>query len=227
MSEECGMRSEELVMGGDRAVVVGVSAGGLDALKVLLPSIPGDFILPVVIVQHIHPQQDRFFIEYLSRSCLRPVREAEEKEAVAPGVIYFAPANYHLLIEPDRTFSLSIDRKVNFSRPSIDVLFESAAEAYGSGLIGVLLTGASTDGAMGLRRIKERGGMAIVQDPSTAEFPAMPLAAINETQVDCVLSIPQMGRFLAKIGGASESHARHEATRKEYEAQHPLCSSEP
>ena len=189
-----------------QAVVVGVSAGGLDALKELLAAIPAGFGLAVIIVQHLHPQQDRFFIEFLSQSCPVPVREAEEKEAVTPGVVYFAPPNYHLLIESDRTFSLSIDEKVNFSRPSIDVLFESAAEAYGPDLVGVILTGASRDGAAGLRKIKASGGMAIVQDPATAQFPAMPSAALAETEVDHVLTIGQIGRFLAKMQHPSEKH---------------------
>ena len=182
------------------AVVVGLSAGGLNALKVLLPFIPVDFTMPMVIVQHLHPQQNRSYLESLAESCSLPVREAEEKEAVRPGIVYFAPPNYHLLIEMDRTFSLSIDPKVNFSRPSIDVLFETAAEAYGQRLIGMILTGASRDGAAGLRRIKENGGIAIVQDPATAEFPAMPSAALGETQVDHVLSITEIGRRLAMIG---------------------------
>ena len=184
-------------------MVIGVSAGGSDALKELLALIPVDFNLAVVIVQHLHPQQDRFFIEYLGESCAIPVLEAEEKGTVSPGVVYFAPANYHLLIESDRTFSLSVDEKVNFSRPSIDVLFETAAETYGPKLIGVVLTGASKDGAAGLRRIKESGGMTIVQDPATAEFPVMPSAALGETQVDYVMDLRQIGRFLAEMGRPS------------------------
>ena len=188
-----------------QAVVVGVSAGGLDALQILLPLIPVDFTLPAVIVQHLHPQQDKFFIESLGECCLLPVREAEEKEAIMPGTIYFAPPNYHLLIEWDKTFSLSIDEKVNYSRPSIDVLFETAAEVYGPRLIGVILTGASRDGAAGLRRIKENGGMTIVQDPATAKFPVMPSAALDETEVDYVLNIGEIGRFLAEIGSPFSS----------------------
>jgi two-component system, chemotaxis family, protein-glutamate methylesterase/glutaminase len=183
-----------------QAVVIGVSAGGIDALRELLALIPVDFNLAVVIVQHLHPQQDRFFIEYLGECCAIPVQEAEEKESVSPGVVYFAPANYHLLIESDRTFSLSVDEKVNFSRPSIDVMFETAAETYGSKLIGIVLTGASKDGAAGLRRIKEGGGMTIVQDPATAEFPIMPAAAMGETEVDYVMDLTQIGRFLAAMG---------------------------
>jgi two-component system chemotaxis response regulator CheB len=183
-----------------RAVVIGLSAGGLNALSALLPLIPGDFALPIVVVQHVHPQQGGSFFENVGGLSLLPVREAEEKELVMPGAVYIAPANYHLMIELDRTFSLSIDEKVNYSRPSIDVLFESAADVYGPGLIGIILTGASRDGAAGLRRIKKNGGITIVQDPATAEFPVMPSAALDETEVDLVMSIPEIGRFLAGIG---------------------------
>jgi two-component system, chemotaxis family, protein-glutamate methylesterase/glutaminase len=186
--------------GAYQAAVVGVSAGGLVALKSLLEDLTEDFVLALVIVQHRHPQQDDYLIEHLSRICRLPVKEAEEKEAVLNGRIYLAPANYHLLIERDRTFSLSMDEKVHFSRPAIDVLFETAAEAYGEQLIGVILTGASQDGAAGLRRIKEKGGLAIVQDPQTAEFATMPLAALNETEADHVASIGRIGRLLCELG---------------------------
>jgi two-component system, chemotaxis family, protein-glutamate methylesterase/glutaminase len=197
-----------------QAVAVGVSAGGLEALRVILGLLPAGFSMPVLIAQHLHPQQDRFFFDVLGQSCLLPVREAEEKEAATPGVVYFAPPNYHLLIELDRTFSLSVDAKVNFSRPSIDVLFETAAEAYGAALIGIILTGASRDGAAGLRRIKESGGLAVVQDPAGAEFALMPSAALEETQVDHVLSLPEIGRLLAAIGGATPAPApRQESNR--------------
>jgi two-component system chemotaxis response regulator CheB len=186
--------------GGYQAVVGGVSAGGLDALTSLLSTITADFALALVIVQHLHPRQDDFLIEHLGQICRLPVKEAEEKEVVRSGVVYLAPANYHLLIEADKTFSLCAGEKVNFSRPSIDVLFETAAEVYGAALIGVILTGASRDGAAGLRRIKERAGMAIVQDPYTAEYPAMPQAALDETRVDHVLSIERIGRLLCELG---------------------------
>jgi two-component system chemotaxis response regulator CheB len=185
-----------------RAVVIGLSAGGLNALKVLLPLIPMDFPLSLVVVQHLHPLQDSSFFQNAGALSLLPVREAEEKEPVLPGSVYFAPANYHLMIESDGSFSLSVDEKVNYSRPSIDVLFESAADVYGPGLIGMILTGASRDGAAGLRRIKENGGFTIVQDPATAEFPVMPSAALDETEVDRVMNIPEIGRFLAGIGRA-------------------------
>ena len=183
-----------------QAVVIGVSAGGFETLNELLPLIPSGITVAVIIVQHLHPQQDGFFIESLNNACSVSVREAEQKEPAAPGTVYFAPPNYHLLLETDKTFSLSIDEKVNFSRPSIDVLFETAAETYGAGLIGVILTGASKDGASGLQRIRRSGGLTIVQDPATAPFPAMPAAALAEGEVDLVLSVPEIGRFLAQLG---------------------------
>ncbi len=203
-------KDESIKSGRHRAVVIGLSAGGINVLRVLLPLLPVHFPLPIIVVQHLHAQQDRSFFENLQEWCLLPVREAEEKDPVMPGVVYFAPPNYHLMIESDEIFSLSIDAKVNFSRPSIDVLFETAASVYGPALIGIILTGASRDGAAGLRRIKENGGFAVVQDPGTAEFPVMPSAALDETEVDCVMNILEIGRFLAGIGRAVSPSVRQE-----------------
>jgi two-component system, chemotaxis family, protein-glutamate methylesterase/glutaminase len=186
------------------AVVGGVSAGGLDALTSLLSAVTTNFSLAMIIVQHLHPQQNGFLVEHLNRACRLPVKEAEEKEAIKRGTVYLAPANYHLLIEADLTFSLCTDEKVNYSRPSIDVLFETAADAYGARLIGMILTGASKDGAAGLRRIKERAGLAIVQDPRSAEYPAMPLAALAAAQVDHVLTLEGIGRLLCELGSAGQ-----------------------
>ena len=183
-----------------QAVVAGVSAGGVNALPLLLGMLEPGFALALVIVQHLHPFQDRFFIERLAGACRLPVKEAEEKERAQAGMIYLAPSNYHLLIEKDSTFSLCVAEKVNFSRPSIDVLFETAADAYGAALIGIILTGASRDGAAGLRCIKEKGGLTIVQDPRTAEYPVMPQAALEETAADHVGSIEQIGRLLSDLG---------------------------
>jgi two-component system, chemotaxis family, protein-glutamate methylesterase/glutaminase len=187
-----------------RAVVGGVSAGGWGALKSLLEVLTADFAPAMVIVQHLHPEQDDFLVEHLGQVSRLPVKEAEEKEVIRGGTVYLAPANYHLLIEMDKTFSLCSGEKVNFSRPSIDVLFETAAEAYGAELIGLILTGASKDGAAGLRRIKAGGGLAVVQDPATAEYPAMPRAALEEVQVDHVLSINRIGRLLCALGRATK-----------------------
>lgn len=142
-----------------KAVVIGVSAGGMAALIKLLSMLPSDFSLPLVIVQHLHPEQGHFYVEYLNQKIELTAKEADEKEIVRPGYIYFAPPDYHLLIEEDGTFSLSADEKVNYSRPSIDVLFESAVDTYGSHLIGIVLTGANNDGAYGLSLIRENRGL--------------------------------------------------------------------
>jgi len=136
-------------------------------------------------------------IHYSGGSALT-VKDADEKEAIRPGFVYFAPPNYHLLIETDHTFGLSIDPKVNYSRPSIDVLFENAANVYGPRLISILLTGANNDGAKGLRLIKEKGGLVIVQDPRSAEFPFMPEAALQVVKPDFVLGLAELGRWLAE-----------------------------
>jgi len=171
------------------AIVIGASAGGFAALSEILPRLSKALPQAVVVVQHLHPDGGEYMVEFLSQHCPLPVKEAEDKEPVKPGVIYVAAARYHLLIERDRSFSLSIDDKVNYSRPSIDVLFESAAQTYGPKLIGVVLTGANADGAVGLATIKARGGLTIVQDPATAEVSFMPQAAIDGSQVDYVLDL--------------------------------------
>jgi two-component system chemotaxis response regulator CheB len=171
------------------AVVVGASAGGFAALANLLPFFEKEFPLPIIIAQHLYPESTNFMAQSLNINCAIDVKEADEKEKLQAGTAYIAPANYHLLIECDRTLSLTIDSKVNFSRPSIDVLFESAVDVYGSALIGVLLTGANSDGAQGLRLIKEAGGKTIVQDPATAEVETMPMAAIKLFKVDYILNL--------------------------------------
>ncbi len=180
------------------AVVIGTSAGGSNALAVLLPSLPSTYPLPIIIAQHLHPQQTGSALIYES-SCALPIREAQDKTPIQGGCIYFAPPNYHLLVEDTRVFALSIDEKVNFTRPAIDVLFESAADVYGTRLIGVILTGANHDGARGLQYIKERGGLTVVQDPQTAEVAYMPEAALKATPIDYVLSLPQIGDLLRGV----------------------------
>ena len=147
------------------AVVIGVSAGGIEALKIILPALPACFPLPIAIVQHRDQRSDSFLATYLNKMSGIVVTEAEDKEPLCSGRVYLAPAGYHLLIEADRSFSLSVDPRVNYSCPSIDVLFESAAEVFAESLIGIVLTGANSDGAHGLKRIKDRGGLAVVQYP--------------------------------------------------------------
>ena len=184
---------------GYEAIVIGVSSGGLKALKLIFSALPSDFAVPVIIVQHIGPRSENSWIKLLNDSCAIPIKEADEKEKVGTGNIYVAPSNYHLMIEEDKTFSLTIDERVNFARPSIDVLFESAAEAYKEKLIGIILTGANNDGTKGVKRIKERGGMVIIQDPNTAESSYMPASAIAAIQPDYILELDQIGELLMKI----------------------------
>lgn len=187
-----------------RAVVIGASAGGIHAIKAIIMALPGNFHLPIIIVQHISPLSDNYWITLMDSLSALTVKEADEKEKIRKGTIYITPPNYHLLIERDETFSLSIDPKVNYARPSIDVLFESAADVYKDQLIGVILTGANSDGANGLRRIKEYGGLAIVQDPATAESASMPTAAIAATQVDYILPLEEIIDILITL---DQSHS--------------------
>ncbi len=178
---------------------MGVSAGGMEALGAIFPDLSADFPLPVIVVQHQHPTSDDFLVHYLNERCSLKVKQAEEKESILPGVIYIAPPDYHLMVEEDRTFSLSVDEPVNYARPSIDVLFETAADVYGARLAGLILTGASSDGSLGLKRIKESGGLTMVQDPETAEVDFMPRAAVGATEVDYVLTLKEIGKFLNRL----------------------------
>lgn len=178
------------------AVVIGVSAGGLKALSTICSFLPADFPLSIIVVQHMHPNSDNFLAHHLNEICPVKVKQADEKERIESGVIYIAPPNYHLLIEEDKAFSLTVDAPVNFARPSIDVLFESAADVYGGYLIGIILTGANDDGSRGLKKIKESGGLTIVQDPKTAEAAAMPQAARAAAKPDHVLPLEEIGGYL-------------------------------
>jgi two-component system chemotaxis response regulator CheB len=184
-----------------RAVVIGCSAGGLEALSVVLPSLPAAFPVPLVIVQHFSPHAMSRLHVLLERKCAINVREADEKIKPQPGAAYFVPPNYHLLLELDGTFSLSVDERVNFSRPAIDVTFETAAELYGSALIGVVMTGASADGSQGLARIRALGGYTIVQDPKEAQSVIMPQSAIRVAQPHAVLPLRDIGPTLIRLCG--------------------------
>ncbi len=175
-----------------KAIVIGTSHGGLEALKVILPGFKQGFPLPVIVVLHIGDHNNDPFIAYLNQWCNIPVKEAEINETIEPGIIYFAPPNYHLLINDTFSFTLSIEKKVNFSRPSIDVLFESAAWVYTKSLIGVILTGANSDGANGLLTIKKFGGTTIVQNPCSAIATTMPRAALKLAKPDCRLSLEEI-----------------------------------
>lgn len=181
------------------AAVIGVSAGGLHALRTILQALPTTFPIPIAIVQHLNAQSESYLVDYLNDVSAIAIKEAEDKETLCPGTVYLAPAGYHLHIEPDRSFSLSVDEKVNYSRPSIDLLFESAAATFGQALIGIVLTGANADGALGLRAIKQRGGLAIVQNPETANTPYMPRAALNATPVDYIENLEGIASLLQQI----------------------------
>lgn len=183
-------------------VVIGCSAGGFIALTGVLSALQPGFALPILVVQHLHQDDNGAFAVHLAATAALPVIEACDKERILPGRIYTAPANYHMLLEQDRTIALTLDEKVNWSRPSIDVLFESAAHALGAGLIGIILSGANNDGAAGVRAIKAAGGLIIAQDPGTAEFPVMPQAAFDTGVVDEVLSISAIGQRLVELGAA-------------------------
>jgi two-component system, chemotaxis family, protein-glutamate methylesterase/glutaminase len=181
------------------AAVVGASAGGISALDKLLPMLPASTPFPVTCVLHLPPYSRSLVSEIFSAKCKLIVKEAESTERLRPGHVYFAPPGYHLSIEADQSFSLSLDHPVSFSRPAIDVLFESAARAYGANLLGILLTGANSDGAAGLQHIKARGGFTIVQDPASAEFPTMPGAALARFRPDYVGDLPALTTVLATI----------------------------
>ncbi len=177
-------------------ICVGASWGGLDAVGRLFASLPVQVDLPVVVAQHRHSSSTPGSLPDLLRMRIRrPVLDAEDKMPIERGKVYIAPADYHLLVEHG-SFALSVDERVQFARPSIDVLFESAAYASGPGVMGSILTGANVDGAAGPATVKRHGGVALVQDPSGAERRTMPDAAIAATAADAVLPLEEMGRFL-------------------------------
>jgi two-component system chemotaxis response regulator CheB len=181
-----------------QAVVVGVSAGALDALSNILPSLPHDYPLPVIIVVHLPPHKNSVLAELLGAKCKIKVREAEDKEPIRPGTAYIAPPDYHLLVEQEKILSLSNEEEILFSRPSIDVLFETAADAYGEGLIGVILTGANDDGAKGLKAVIRAGGVGIVQKPDEAAAFTMPQAALEASPSAQALSLHDISLYLIR-----------------------------
>ena len=178
--------------GSTKAIVVGASAGALEALSVILPDLPANYRLPVLVVVHVPPDKKSVLVDLFRQKCRVAVHEAEDKEPILGGNIYFAPADYHLLVEKDGSVSLSSDEPVLYSRPSIDVLFESAADAYGPDLIGVVLSGANQDGANGLKAIVDAGGTALVQRPEGAFASAMPQAALAACPTAEVLSLEKI-----------------------------------
>ncbi len=181
------------------AVVIGLSLGGLKALEMILSQLEADFALPVMVVQHRAPDSDDFLSQHIDEVCALHVTDAADKMPIEAGYVYFAPPGYHLQVEPDRTQSLSVDPPIQWSRPSIDVLFETAAEVYRERLVGIVMTGTNTDGSSGLIRIKQLGGCTVVQDPHTAQAPEMPTAAIAAAQPDHILPLESIGGFLASL----------------------------
>lgn len=179
-------------------VVVGASLGGLHALSTLLAALPADFPAALVIAQHRGREADSSLLSLLQHASSLPVSEAEDKQPIRERHVYLAPADYHVLID-QRSLALSMDEPVLYARPSIDVLFESAADAYAQRVIGLILTGASADGAQGLAAIKARGGCTVVQEPAEAECRVMPEAAIAATPVDYVLTIAAIAALLIRL----------------------------
>ena len=190
-------------------IVIGGSAGALEALLVLVPALADELVAPIAIAIHLGANQRNLVPDLLRKVTRRSVVEAEDKQPLEPGFIYVAPPDYHLLVERTGTLALSVDDAVNFSRPSIDVLFESAADAYGTHCTGVLLSGANDDGARGLQRIADAGGRAYVQAPASANHPTMPDAGLRRLGPRArVFPIPELARALAPTAGAPYAERR-------------------
>ncbi len=182
------------------AIVIGASAGALGALSTILPAFPAGFSLPVLVVVHLPSDRKNLMVELLQAKCQVQICEAEDKDTIRAGVVYLAPPEYHLQVEPDQTISLSNDEAVMYSRPSIDVLLETAADAYGAGLVGVVLTGANSDGAEGLRAIIDAGGRGLVQRAGDAYAAAMPEAAADACPEARVMSLEDIAAELKNAG---------------------------
>lgn len=187
------------------AIVIGASAGGVEALGQLLPALPRSLSVPIAVVLHLPPQRPSLLVEVFAPKCLCPVQEAADKEPLRAGHIYFAPPDYHLLIDQGPQFALSADAEVLFSRPSIDVLFESAADLYGPRLAGVILSGANEDGADGVRAIHKAGGIIMVQEPGEASVRTMVDAALKAADVDGVLTLKEMTTLMQTLASGARS----------------------
>ena len=191
MAESLGSRVD--------AVVIGASAGGVEALTVLLPALPADSKAAVFIVLHLPRDKPSLLSAIFARKCPLPVREAQDKESVVSGTVYFAPTDYHLLLDAGPQMALSADDLVHHSRPSVDVLFESAAHIYGNRLLGIILTGANADGAEGLAAVHDNGGVTVVQQPASARSPQMALAALKLRPADFVLPLHEIAVLLGTL----------------------------
>ncbi|RYG76849.1 MAG: chemotaxis protein CheB [Alphaproteobacteria bacterium] len=188
-----------MITTGTNALVIGASAGAVQALLEILPILPADYPLAVLVAVHVPPDRDNVLVPLLQSRCRIRIKEAEDKERLMPGTVYFAPSDYHLLVEHDRSLALSSDEVVNYSRPSIDVLFESAADAFGSGLVGVILTGANQDGAEGLEAVIRAGGHGIVEDPGHAYASTMPEAALKACAKARAMRLEEIAHHLARL----------------------------
>jgi two-component system chemotaxis response regulator CheB len=182
------------------AIVIGASAGGVEALSVVLPALPARLRAAVFVVLHLPRERPSLLVDIFAAKCRVPVAEAGDKEPVVPGTVYFAPPDYHLLVDGP-LLSLSADELVNFSRPSIDVLFESAVDVYAARLMGIILTGGNDDGAAGLDAIRRAGGITVVQRPETAQTPLMPESALKRGAADFVLTIEEIAALLRGLDG--------------------------
>ena len=182
-----------------RCIVIGVSAGGFDALDILTRQLPVGFSLPIIIVQHRIAENDGYLAQHLNLNAAIEVKDVIDKEPICSGIVYIAPPDYHLLIERGLYLSLSKDDKVNYSRPSIDVLFESAADIYRKSCLGIILTGKNQDGSMGLAQILAAGGVAIVQDPQSAKASEMPKAAIKKVPTAVILNLSGIASYLISL----------------------------
>ena len=178
-------------------VVIGGSAGGMEVIHLLLAALPASFAPAVMIVMHLPPDPPSYLVHALAHRCVLPVIEPDAGDEIMPGRVHVAPPGYHMLVEVDKTVALSTDPAVRFSRPSIDVLFESAAAVYREQLLALLLSGANDDGAQGLQHVRAWGGLTWVQDPGTATSPDMPRTAIERGAADYIYSPETMARRLA------------------------------
>ncbi|MFB9902915.1 chemotaxis protein CheB [Allokutzneria oryzae] len=199
------LRQEARRAKGGGIVAIAASAGGIVALGRVLARLPAEFAVPVVIVQHLDPRHDTVIAEVLERSATMTVKLAEDNERAAPGTIYVAPPNRHLLVGRGGLLTLSTREPLHFHRPSADLLFESVATAYGSAAVACVLTGTGDDGAAGVRAVKSRGGTVIAEDPGSAEFNGMPVAAINTGAVDFVLPLGEISAVLSDVVKAGSS----------------------
>lgn len=191
-----------------QAVAIGASAGGVEALLQLLPALPAGLRAPVFVVQHLPRERPSLLVEIIAPRCAVPLQEAQDKLPVESGNVYFAPPDYHLLLDEGPRLALSIDAPVHYSRPSIDVLFQSAAELYGDTLLGLVLTGGNQDGSDGLAAVRAAGGITAVQHPADAQMPLMPESALARGPVDFVLPLARLAALLGRLDAASTPRGR-------------------